>query len=79
MIRKSSDLNKDTFRGVESQDPAEGQGSMGLGPMATGPGYHDAQNANNDSIHINHPNALMHGQTADKAHEQSLNVGSNHT
>jgi len=45
MIRKSSDLNKDTFRGVESQDPAEGQGSMGLGPMATAPGYGDAQNA----------------------------------
>ena len=41
MIRKSSDLNKDTFRGVESQDPAEGQGSIGLGPMATAPGYGD--------------------------------------
>jgi len=43
MIRKSSDLNKDTFRGVESQDPAEGQGSIGLA-MATAPGYGDAQN-----------------------------------
>jgi len=38
MIRKSSDLNKDTFRG-ESQDRAEGQGS--LGPMAAA-GYGDA-------------------------------------
>jgi len=45
MIRKSSDLNKDTFRGAESQDPVEGQGSMGLGPMAAAAGYGDTQNA----------------------------------
>ena len=42
MIRKSSDLNKDTFRGVESQDPGDGQG---MGGMPAAPGYGDiAQN-----------------------------------
>ena len=60
LVRKSSHSNKDTFRGIESQDPGEGQGSIGMGPMAANAGYADnVEDAQQDSIQISHPKNLM--------------------
>lgn len=43
MVRKSSDLNKDTFRGAESHDPGEGQPSIGIGPIISTSAYGEGQ------------------------------------